>query len=190
MDHRRPAGIAQQHLVDAVRRRGALVGRGHVQVKRGAHPRQLGAELAHDLDGAPLGFSGGHVFMAAHVLQFKTDLVQQRVQCGADGVPDVEVFDFLAQVDRTQAHREQGATEILDDLAQAFLRRELAQARVFAQAAARAAPGDARVAQAGHDAVQVPVGRRQVGGAAHCHCSGKAPRCPAYGWNSNMEVPH
>ncbi|MNL20688.1 hypothetical protein D3C87_1419460 [compost metagenome] len=115
--------------------------------------------------------------------------MQQGVQRRADGVAHIEVFDFFAQIDGAQPHREQGATEVLDDLAQAFLGREFTQARVFAQAATRAAPGDARFAQAGHDAVQVPVGGRKVGGPVHWDCPWRLRGSPGWEWVSNMEVP-
>ncbi|MCY1541493.1 hypothetical protein D9M68_771890 [compost metagenome] len=109
-----------------MRGRVALVGGGHVQVQRGAHTRQLGAELAHDFDGALARARGSGLFGPAHVLEFKTDLVQKRVERRADRVADVEILDLLAQIDRAQAHREQGAAEVLDDLTQAFLGREFA----------------------------------------------------------------
>ncbi|MNX02486.1 hypothetical protein D3C86_320440 [compost metagenome] len=175
VDHRRHAGIAQQDFVHVVRGRIALIGRHHVQVERGAHGGQFGAEAAHDLRGALLRFRMQGRIVAADVMQFQTHLVQQRIQGRADGVPDIEVLDLFAQVDGTQAHREQGPTEILDDLAQAFLRGELAQAGVVAQPASGTAPGDARVAQAGHDAVQVPVGGGNMGGAVHCRAPDGAP---------------
>jgi hypothetical protein len=114
VDHGVHAGIAQQHLVDAARRRVALPGGHHVGVEHAADGRQGGCEVAQQAAGALLQHLGRGRRLALGMAQFQPHLHQQRLQRRADGVADVEVLGVLAQVGRAQAHREQRALEGVD----------------------------------------------------------------------------
>lgn len=58
--------------------------------------------------------------------QLQPGLLQQGLQRGVEGVAHVEVFTFVAQVRRAQAHGKQRALQLLDDLRQCIARRQLA----------------------------------------------------------------
>lgn len=95
--------------------------------------------------------------VARGVAQLQARLGQQRGKRGIEGVADVEVLAFLAQVHRAQAHREQRAAQLLEDLAQRLARRQLAPTLLAAAAAIAAAPLLAGAAQATDDALQLPM---------------------------------
>jgi hypothetical protein len=81
------------------------------------------------------------------------------VQGGVEGVGDVEILAFLAQVGRTQAQWEQHAFQLPDDGRQRVARRKF-EAAHFAGRAMGLAPLPARLVQVAHDRADVEVGHQ------------------------------
>ncbi|MCY1180403.1 hypothetical protein D9M71_552350 [compost metagenome] len=57
------------------------------------------------------------------IAQLQTRLRQQGVQADVQGMPYIEVFAFLTQVHRPQAHGEQRPAQLLQNCAHGFARR-------------------------------------------------------------------
>jgi hypothetical protein len=156
VDDRQDARVAQQHFIDAARRRVAVVGGQHIGVEQHA---QAGSAAAKSWIRRSAGVDVGHVglAMARRVAQFQASLGQQGGQRGVEGMADVEVFAFFAQVHRAQAHGEQRAAQLLENLPHRLARRQLAPALLANAAAIAAAPLLTGAAQAGDDALQLPM---------------------------------
>ncbi|MCY1448455.1 hypothetical protein D9M71_651220 [compost metagenome] len=101
--------------------------------------------------------------MPSGVAQLAADFAGQGVERHVQGVADVEVLAFLAQVGRTQAHGEEGAGKGFDDMPDGDARWQFATAAVL-QPAVLAAPLGAGVAQLADDLVELPVDRLATGG--------------------------
>lgn len=135
-----------------------MVGGQHIGVEQHAQRRQGGGKVLDQAQGVGVDVSDVGLAMARRVTQFQARLGQQRGQRGVEGMADVEVLAFLAQVHRAQAHGEQRAAQLLEDLAQRLARRQLAAALLAAAAAIAAAPLLTGAAQASDDALQLPMG--------------------------------
>ena len=163
VDHRQHARIAEQHLVDAARRRVALVGGQHVGVEQAR-----GCRAARRRTRAPWPAACSCDCGSAHARprgaawrSSSRACASRAMQRGIERVADVEVLAVLAQVGRAQPHREQRALELLDHLLDGQRRRQLAAARL-AGSVVGGAPVVARGAQAAHDVGQVEGGAHVV----------------------------
>ncbi|MNH16648.1 hypothetical protein D3C79_762960 [compost metagenome] len=157
VDDRQDAWVAQQHFIDTARRRVAVVGGQHIGVEQHAQARQGGGEALHQAQ--RMGIDAGQLALAlpCGVAQLQAGLGQQGGQRGIQGMADVEVFAFFAQVDRAKAHGEQRAAQLLQDVPHRFARRQLTPALLAAAAAIAGTPLFTGTAQAGDDALQLPV---------------------------------
>ena len=140
MDHRENPRIAQQHFVDAARRRVAVVGREDVGVEQPAQLRQGHGEVLDQLHGLGLDLGIRLAAVPRHIAQLQAGLGQQGIEGGIEGVADVEILAFLAQVHRPQAHGKQRAAERFENLGHGLARRQLAAALFVADPAITAAP--------------------------------------------------
>lgn len=95
--------------------------------------------------------------VARGVAQFQACLGQQGGERGVEGVADVEILAFFTQVHWAQAHREQRAAQLLENLSHRFARWQFTPALLAAAAAIAAAPLFTGTAQATDDALQLPV---------------------------------
>ncbi|MNQ91517.1 hypothetical protein D3C85_1069030 [compost metagenome] len=163
VDHRVHAGIADQYLVDTACRRVALEGGQHVRVQQHPQLGQGGGKALDDLDGLAGDVIAAGAIVPSGVAQLAADFAGQGVERHVQGVADVEVLAFLAQVRRTQAHGEEGAGKGFDDMPDGDARRQFAAAAVL-QPAVLAAPLGTGVAQLADDLVELPVDRLAAGG--------------------------
>ena len=155
VDHGLNAGVAQQHLIDAARRRIALESGQHVAVEQRADARQRMGKFAQAVQ--RLIFKRGFVHLRrvpGFVAQLQPGLRQHGVEHRVERVADVKVFAFLAQIGRSEAHRKQRAAQAGHDLRQRVARRQLTPARLDG-ALLRRTPVLAHVSQLGHHLLQI-----------------------------------
>ena len=140
VDHRENPRVAQQHFIDAARRRVAVVSRQDIGVEQPTQCRQSHGEVLDQLHGFALDLGVRFAAMSRHVTQLQAGLGQQGIEGGIEGVADVEILAFLAQVHRPQAHGKQRAAERFENLGHGLARRQLAAALFVADPAITAAP--------------------------------------------------
>lgn len=78
--------------------------------------------------------------LPCRIAQFKASLGKQGGQRGIQGMADIEIFAFFAQIDWAQAHGEQRAAQLLQNLPHRLARRQLAPALLANAAAITGAP--------------------------------------------------
>ena len=140
VDHCQHAGVAQQHLVHAARRRVAVIGRQYIGIEQRAQARQRGGEILDQAQRLGVNLQRLGLALARGVAQLKARLGQQCGQRRVQGVAHIEVFALFAQVHRAQAHGEQRATQLLENLAHRLARGQLAPALLATASAIAAAP--------------------------------------------------
>ena len=155
---RQHAGIAQQDLVDAARGGIATKRRQNVGIEHGAQSRQFGREAAHQRDRVRL-VALSAAGLPGIVAQLEKHLMQQCRQRGVERSADVEVFRVVPKAGRPEPHREERAAQRGHDLLDHGAGRQFAPAAVAAAVLAFS-PAMAGGPQLGHDAVEIPVGRR------------------------------
>ena len=173
VDHRGHAGIAQQHLVGAVRGRRPDRRRSRPG-QRASRTWQLGAELAHDADGALLRVGQQRRIIAPGVLQLQTWC--SSASSAAPMVAD-EVFHFRADRWAPGAWEERAA-QILD-LAQAF---PATETRAGRRPSRRRPRGPRQARRASRRRTRCRPGssaRAWCGWAAH-GCAREMPAAPAW----------
>lgn len=151
VNHRQNAGIAQQHFVDAARGRIAVVGGQHVGVQEAAQRRQGQGEILDQTDGTGIDLAVVLPALARGITKLEARLRKQRVQRHIQGVTDVEIFTFLTQIHRPQAHRKQRTAQGFEDLRHRLARRQFTPAMLAAQPAIARAPLVAGAAQLADD---------------------------------------
>ena len=132
-----------------------MVGGFDIAVEQLADVWQGGGKVTHDALGRHVAGIDVGVAVAQLVVEFQRHLFAQAVERCVEGVADVEILVFLAQVGRAEAHREEGAAQAVDDEAQGFAGGQLAAA-VFAQALLGVTPAFAHGAQPGDNVVEIP----------------------------------
>ncbi|MNJ37278.1 hypothetical protein D3C77_320890 [compost metagenome] len=172
MDDRKNSRVAQQHFIDAARRRVAVEGSQYIGIEDAAQARQCRSKALDNAQG--LGVDIRHVALAvaSHVAKLEAGLGEQGSQGRIEGVPDIEVFTFLAQVHGPQAHREQRPAQLLEDVPHGFTRRQLAAALFATATTIAAAPFVPGSTQAGDDALQLPMPCLRVFAHGYVSCHG------------------
>ncbi|MNJ27087.1 hypothetical protein D3C77_215830 [compost metagenome] len=172
MDHRQDSRVAQQHFIDAACCRVAMEGRQHVSVEHTAQLRQRGSEVLDQTQCR--GVDVGRIALAVtgDIAQFQTRLGKQGSQGRIEGMADVEIFAFLAQVHRPQAHGKQRPAQLLKDVAHGFARRQLAPPLLTTAATIAAAPFVTGATQAGNNALQLPMPCLRVFAHGYVSCRG------------------
>jgi hypothetical protein len=147
VNHRQYPRIAQQHFIHTARSRVAVVGGQHIGVQQAAQGRQGQGEILDQADGAGVDITVILAALARGVAQFQARLAEQGIQGDVEGVADVEIFTFLTQVHRPQAHRKQRAAQRFEDLRHGIARRQLTTAVLATHAAIARSPLVPRAAQ-------------------------------------------
>lgn len=129
----------------------------YVGVEQHAHGRQGCGELLDQAQRPGIDIRIILLVMARGVTQFQAGLGEQRGQRRVEGMADIEVFAFLAQIHRTQAHGKQRTTELFEDLPDRLARRQLASALLTAAAAIAGAPLIAGRTKLADDGIQLPI---------------------------------
>ena len=178
MQHGQDAGVAQQHFVHAARGRVAMKRRHHIVVEQAAQAGQRSGKVLHDMHRPLVQIRPLARLVTGLIVKLQLDLGQQGVQRAVQGVANVKIFAFFAQIGRAQPHGKQRAAHGVDNLGQRLARGQLAPAGL-ASAPLALAPAHARHAQPRHHIGQRPLaakhfrGRAQPG--AHAVIHGNSP---------------
>ncbi|MNH19249.1 hypothetical protein D3C79_789760 [compost metagenome] len=149
--------VAQQHLIDAARRRVTVESGQHIGIEDAAQTRQGRGKVLDQAQGLGIDLGRCVFTLASDITQFKAGLGKQGGQGRVEGMADIKVFALFTQVDRAQAHREQGTTQLLENMPHRFARRQLTAALLAAAATIAAAPLIAGGTQLANDGLQLPM---------------------------------
>ncbi|MNT33885.1 hypothetical protein D3C72_1698330 [compost metagenome] len=129
----------------------------HIGIEDAAQTRQGCGEILNQTQRLGIDLSGIALALASDVAQLQTRLGMQSCQGRVEGMTDVEILAFLAQVDRPQAHGEKRPTQLFEDVPHGFARRQFPPPLLATATAIAAAPFVTGAAQAGNDALQLPM---------------------------------